>query len=111
MILARAGFSNKSILVLKYRQHLFAQKCCVSTAVIDPFKMVALKSIPKDELGHPILQKKERCGVKTTTDVMGFGIKCAKVILPILSHSLFSVLFIGEFDGGDSSNSAFNCFA
>jgi hypothetical protein len=41
--------------------------------------MVALSSIPAEDLGPSILHRKEHSGVKSATDVMSFGIKCAKV--------------------------------
>jgi hypothetical protein len=103
--------SSRPILSLKCRQRLFAQTCYASTTYSDRFKLVSLRSISADELGHPILNKKERCGVKTTTDVTSFAIKCAKVILLILSYSFFSDLFSGEFNRGDSGDVAFDFFA
>lgn len=57
------------------------QQCFASTASANQldYKVVALSSIPSEDLGHSILHKKEHGGAKSMTDVMSFGIKCAKV--------------------------------
>ncbi|CAD5229118.1 unnamed protein product [Bursaphelenchus okinawaensis] len=62
-------------------------------------KLLPFSSIPQDDIGHPILQRKARCGETTATDTLEFGIKCAKicslgsslagmVMVPVLSSQI-----------------------
>ncbi|KAI6226434.1 hypothetical protein M3Y99_01293800 [Aphelenchoides fujianensis] len=78
------------------------RSCLFSTAspaATSSFQIVPLSSIPKEELGHSILHRKAHGGPKSATDVMSFGIKCAKLcslgssalgvfMIPVLSSSL-----------------------
>lgn len=81
--LTRVCLSKRFLSALRCRQLLYSQKCFASTANANQFdyKMVPLSSIPPDDLGRSILHKKEHGGEKSATDVMSFGIKCAKVII------------------------------
>ncbi|CAD5234892.1 unnamed protein product [Bursaphelenchus xylophilus] len=61
--------------------------------------LVPFSSIPQENLGHPILYRKSRCGETTSTDTLEFGIKCAKlcslgssaaglIMIPVLSSQI-----------------------
>ncbi|KAI6173660.1 hypothetical protein M3Y98_01105300 [Aphelenchoides besseyi] len=91
----RLGFSRLRFLSLRSVQYSTLDYSTPKK----PFQLVPFKSISADDLGRPILCRKVRGGVKSVSDVMNFGIKCAKFcslgssalgifMIPVLSSAL-----------------------